>query len=713
MTRLVSALTIVIACVLAGEVHAAILSAPAMYADAQAKERAVRRVLEKGRPDQSVARAVRTVLRSYEALVRQYPASGYCDDALWNAARLGLDAWKRLNEPAFATYAALYLKRLTSGYPSSKHVKPASSLLADLDRSAASTSDATRPAVAVPEPAPPVTPPPSASVAQAAPAAPGRASASGTDSPGAPVATAGVDPEPAGAAAGDVAGGAAVRSGDVPVAATGGTSPAETPDVESDAGRERPLTTLTAIRREVLPDVVRVTLELDAEASFHQEELTRPDRLFFDFADTTASRELRNRSIRFDGDRDVVRQVRVGRQPEDTTRVVLETDGASCSAVPMYSPYRLVVDCVRTAPGRVARESTEARPTPRTPGTFARKIVTAAPPAPPEPLVARRLVSPMAVPPLLAAHAVAPLLARGLPNGRPHVAPTEFEAAVAAMHAPPPPPPVAAVRGPAVADAPVPATPAAPPVTATHNLDGGLSVARQLGLSVSRIVIDPGHGGHDPGARGRGVSEAELVLDIALRLEALLKAEPGVDVILTRRSDTFVPLEERTAIANREAADLFLSIHANASRAKQAGGVETYFLNFADTPGAAAVAARENAASGKPMSALPDVVRTIALNTKVDESRDVATLVQRALVQRLRTSHKGLRDLGVKQAPFVVLIGAAMPSVLTEVSFITNDREARLLKGDTYRQRIAEALFAAIQKYQASLPQQAHFSTHQ
>jgi N-acetylmuramoyl-L-alanine amidase len=237
----------------------------------------------------------------------------------------------------------------------------------------------------------------------------------------------------------------------------------------------------------------------------------------------------------------------------------------------------------------------------------------------------------------------------------------------------------------------------------SRNLAGGFSIARQLGLGVSRIVIDPGHGGYDPGAQGRGITEAELVLDIALRLETSLLKVPGVEVILTRRDDTFVPLEERTAIANREGADLFLSIHGNASRNVRASGIETYFLNFATTLGAEAVAARENAASGHAMSALPDLVKAIALHNKLDESRDLATFVQRAMIERLRPAHKAIKDLGVKQAPFVVLIGAAMPSVLAEVSFLTNAQEARLLKTPAYRQRISDALFSAIQKYQASL----------
>ena len=232
---------------------------------------------------------------------------------------------------------------------------------------------------------------------------------------------------------------------------------------------------------------------------------------------------------------------------------------------------------------------------------------------------------------------------------------------------------------------------------------GGYSMARQLGLGVSRIVIDPGHGGRDPGAQGKGVNESEIVLDVALRVEKLLAKVADLEVILTRRTDEFIPLPERTAIANREGADLFLSIHVNASVNDQASGVETYFLNFANNLSAAAVAARENAASGQAMGALPDLVKSIALNNKLDESRDFATLIQQSMTARLRPSHADVKNLGVKQAPFVVLIGASMPSVLAEISFLSNAGEAKLLKSTAYRQRIAEALVAAIRSYQTSL----------
>jgi N-acetylmuramoyl-L-alanine amidase len=242
-----------------------------------------------------------------------------------------------------------------------------------------------------------------------------------------------------------------------------------------------------------------------------------------------------------------------------------------------------------------------------------------------------------------------------------------------------------------------------PPSTASANAAGGFSLSRQLGLGVARVVIDPGHGGRDPGARARDLNEAEVVLDIALELERLLAKEPNVDVVLTRRTNVYVSLEERTAIANTSGADLFLSIHVNASANQAARGFETYFLNFAPNPEAEALAARENAGSAKTMSSLPEIVKAIALNNKIDESRDFATMVQKSLQERLRRADPGARNLGVKQAPFMVLIGATMPSVLVEVSFLTNRNEATLLRSDTHRRHFAEALKAGIMNYQRSL----------
>jgi N-acetylmuramoyl-L-alanine amidase len=366
---------------------------------------------------------------------------------------------------------------------------------------------------------------------------------------------------------------------------------------------------LKGIRREILPGALRITLDLEREVPFRQERLDGPPRVFVDLPNTRAAEALKDATIPFPDD--VVKQIRIGRQLDMRTRVVLDLNAAGpYSVYALYNPYRVVIDFERAdAPAAPSREA-----------------------------------------------------------------------------------PVAPARD-------ASAAPAAP----STNSRGGFSLSRQLGLGVARIVIDPGHGGHDPGARVNGLTESNLVLDVALRLERLLKKERNVDVVLTRRTDAYVSLEERMAIANKSDADLFLSVHANAIATASVRGVETYFLNFASNPEAEAIAALENAGSARSMRELPDIVEAIALNNKIDESRDFATIVQSALYERLRKVNTSLKNLGVKQAPFMVLIGATMPSVLAEISFMTNRQEATLLKTEKYREHIAEALFAGIMRYQESL----------
>ncbi len=418
--------------------------------------------------------------------------------------------------------------------------------------------------------------------------------------------------------------------------------------------------TLTAIDRVVLPNAVRVTLELDKEITFREQRLAGPERLFFDLKNVQLTPELMDTVISYNSD--VISKIRVGRHPDNVVRVVLDFEEVSKHSVfRLYNPFRLVIDAERAA----GRAASTPMPAPAT------TVATPPPPPgaePPKVIVDEPIAPPTLAPPVIAS------------------TPT------------PTPPPAAA---PVSAPAPIPAGPS--PVTPSANAAGGFSIARQLGLSVSRIVIDPGHGGRDTGTPARGLTEAALTLDVALRLEKLLQKEPGVEVVLTRRTDVFIPLEERTAIANRHNADLFLSIHANSSRSASAKGVETYFLSFASSPEAEAVAARENSASEREMHQLPDIIKAIALNNKLDESRDLAAMVQDSLVTTLRKSHRNLPSRGVKKAPIVVLIGAEMPSVLAEIAFITNRQELQLLKTSAYKDRIAQALHAAVLRYRRSL----------
>jgi N-acetylmuramoyl-L-alanine amidase len=558
-------------------------------------------------PADTLLKAVRTVVDDFETLVKRYPTSTQSDDALWRAGKLSADAFAEFHNAQEQTAAIRLFRLLNAQFPNSRLAKQTAAQLSAL---------------------------------KAAPAAQASASAA----PASPPAT---TPSPR----------AATRTPHVP-------RPIPQPASPSPVASTK-MATIRDIRRATMHDIVRVVIELDREVVFHDEHLENPSRVFVDLPATQAAAPLKDQTIRFDGDGDLVHQVRIGRHPGSTTRVVLDTEGVSSYSIyPLYSPYRLVIDCLRPATEAAA----EIAPEPRLP-------------AKPVPLL------------LSIRHLTDGWIAR-----LPALGPSATAALADARMVDPLPAHLPA--------SPVASTTSALPLPGgapSRNLDGGFSISRQLGLSVSRIVIDPGHGGHDPGAKGGGTTEAELVLDVSLRLAQLLEKIPGLEVVLTRRTDDYVPLQERTAIANREGADLFLSIHANANNSAQAQGIETYFLNFATTLGAAAVAARENAASGQSMGELPDVVKTIALTNKLDESRDFATFVQREMMAKLRPANKTIRDLGVKQAPFVVLIGAAMPSVLAEVSFMTNPQEARLLKSSAYRQRIAEALFEAVRTYQASL----------
>jgi N-acetylmuramoyl-L-alanine amidase len=245
---------------------------------------------------------------------------------------------------------------------------------------------------------------------------------------------------------------------------------------------------------------------------------------------------------------------------------------------------------------------------------------------------------------------------------------------------------------------------AGPARAATPTADGETSLVRALGLKIGRIVIDAGHGGHDTGTIGvDGILEKDVVLDVALRVGQLLHDRLGAEIIYTRSDDTFIPLETRTAIANKAQADLFLSIHANSSPDASARGVETYYLNFTSSPDALETAARENAVSDQSIHQLSDLVKKIALKDKIDESREFASDVETSLYGGLQKGNAGLKDRGVKKAPFVVLIGANMPSILAEISFVTNERDARQLQEPEYRERVAESLYKGVAKYASGL----------
>ncbi len=230
-------------------------------------------------------------------------------------------------------------------------------------------------------------------------------------------------------------------------------------------------------------------------------------------------------------------------------------------------------------------------------------------------------------------------------------------------------------------------------------INGEISLAQQLGLCIRRVVIDPGHGGKDPGCRRRNLKEKDIVLKVAKRLAEKLRAKLGCQVILTRSRDVFIPLEQRTAIANMKRADLFISIHVNSSPKRSAYGIETYYLNFASDEEAMRVAAVENAASTHSLSELQNLLKGILLNTKLEESRRLAEAVQKNLVKTLRRRYRRVKDRGVRTAPFVVLIGTRMPAVLVEIGFLSHPVEAKRLISPRYQDQVAEGIARGIVAY--------------
>jgi N-acetylmuramoyl-L-alanine amidase len=560
---------------------------PAAQTPTAAERFALAQAQEQQLPESATVEALRRASKDYQAIVIRFPASSYCDNALWQAGLLLERAWQRGRDPRDRDEAARVFQWLAKSYPGSL-----------ARQSAAHVEALSKP---LPDAAPAVAPP-------AAPSAPTTTPAGATSAP---------------------------------------TAHADAPIV------------VKSVTRSSLPKGDRITIELSDETVYSGERVANPDRVFFDFTNATVAASVADqvRSLQSPN----IRAVRVGSPARGITRVVLELVGAPrYSAFQLYSPYRLVID-----------------------------VETARPAATETPANLELPVMPPAAKPVVTVQALAP-------------APTPTPTATPTPTPTPLPTPSAAPASPSAAP-PANVDLAPTPIPPSSMGRGDYSLARQLGLRVSKVVIDPGHGGHDPGAISNGVTESELVLDVALRLEKLLQQIPGIEVVLTRRTNEFIPLEERTAIANRERADLFISIHANSHRQPLVSGIETYFLNFASNPDAEAVAARENAASVQTMGTLPAIVKAIALNNKLDESREFATLLQGSLVKRTRSQTSTARDLGVKQAPFVVLIGAQMPSVLTEIAFLTNKTEAGLLKQPTHRQLIAQALRDAIVKYQESL----------
>jgi len=409
-------------------------------------------------------------------------------------------------------------------------------------------------------------------------------------------------------------------------------------------------------------DTTRVTIDLEDKVQYMSARIANPDRIFFDLNAARLTPELARGNIKVDGS--LLTAVRVAQNQAGVVRVVLDVTGVKdYSASLSDNPPQLLIDLYGTSAGKDPARTTRAR-TEKSPAkpqdaddNDADHPETA---AAEKPAVVRNT--------LPSAKAVS---SKSLKNANGRTKPDLIT----------------------------------PPTTPAPMRDGSSTLTRALGLKIGRIVIDAGHGGHDTGTIGpTGLMEKDLCLDVALRLGKIIQQRlPGADVVYTRSDDTFIPLEERTHIANESKADLFISIHANSSQDHAARGIETYYLNMKGSAEAMEVAARENAASQEGIHDLQDLVKKIARTEKIDESREFAEDIQDSLSKRIQRTSKTVKNRGVRKAPFVVLIGADMPSILTEISFLSNPADERLLKQPEQRQHVAEGLYSGVSSYLQSM----------
>jgi N-acetylmuramoyl-L-alanine amidase len=480
------------------------------------------------------------------------------------------------------------------------------------------------------------------------------------------------------------------------------------------------LARITGVRHWSTPDGTRVTIDLQREVKFDSQRLDHPERIFFDLFDTRLDSAGLGKTLNLD--ESLVKKIRISQFKPRQTRVVLElAEPAEFQASLLANPPRLVINIPN-------KQTAKTKATETGDSAARERDSTVSPPAETE-TAADAAADPLSKEPETQEASTAsgkPVVRTSLPidEHRPDKVTTITTNGVRKTIVEPddgddpPRPSLAKVDAPDV-------KPATPPAQTKEKKNqgkrkassdktedgadareaqpteaGDRSLIRALGLKIGKIVIDPGHGGHDTGTIGPGgLEEKDVVLDVSKRLGKLLTARLGAQVVYTRSDDTFIPLETRTAIANEEAADLFVSVHANSSHDPDARGVETYYLNFSSSPDALEVAARENAVSEESIHQLQDLVKKIALKEKIDESREFAVDVDHSLHGGLAAKSAGIRDRGVKKAPFIVLIGANMPSILAEISFLSNPGDERRLKTSEYRQRIAESLYRGIAKY--------------
>ncbi len=609
-------------------------------------------------------------VNSYQFLLKEYPTSHYREDAMLAIGNIEKDD---LHDPVLAQKT---FEQFIALHPKSTHVKEVRAIIAGLNGNGTEAKAALKPA---PSPAS------DRSLAQNRSLTPNRSSTQ----IGPPVKD-------------------TLAENALPTTDTTRGAASEINPAHSSAPQ------VTRIRTWNADTYTRIVIDVNAQVKYQAARISGPDRIYFDIEGTKINSDLLHKPIEIPGG-GFLKGVRVAQNQQGVVRVVLEVNQAKDYSVFLLpDPYRLIVDVY----GSSASAEEVARATAPPPGPTTTDIPPAsiANPAPARNVAAKAPAKPelasnessttktgikknLKAAPASSARVQNIDSASGSDSSTSPQLSAENSTAMPPLVARPASAKMKTVRGTKSAHdqaeemgpASVPEMPRA----------GQQSLSRALGLKIGRIVIDAGHGGHDTGTIGpSGLMEKDLCLDVALRVGKLIQQRlPAADVIYTRDDDTFIPLDRRTEIANEAKADLFLSVHANSSPDHQARGIETYYLNFTGSSDAMEVAARENALSGNAVHDLQDIVNKIARNEKIEESRDLAGTVQDSLANRVEGVNRGDKSRGVRKAPFVVLIGANMPSVLAEISFISNPSDEQWLKKPESRQKVAEGLYRGIEKY--------------
>jgi N-acetylmuramoyl-L-alanine amidase len=450
---------------------------------------------------------------------------------------------------------------------------------------------------------------------------------------------------------------------DKQIAGVNAAEKAVVPSVAS--GRAQQIRKISA---KALQNSTRVTIDLEGGVQYVSGRIANPDRIYFDLHAAKLTPVLAHTRIKTAGT--ILSAVRVAQNPSSVVRVVLDVNGVTdYTASLLNNPSRLVIDLYSNG------ESVQTAKA----GDGSGETAASEDAAPEKPA---GKTQPAATSPVKSSKAETGDAGSAIPQPKSKLG--------------------LANVGKSSNGKPDLVQPASTP---QPTRGGQSTLTRALGLKIGRIVIDAGHGGHDTGTIGpTGLMEKDLCLDVALRLGKIIQQRlPGADVVFTRSDDTFIPLEERTHIANEAKADMFISIHANSSQDTGARGIETYYLNLKGSAEAMEVAARENATDDQGIHELQDLVKQIARTEKIDESKEFAEDVQDSLSKRIQKSAKPVKNRGVRKAPFVVLIGADMPSILTEISFLSNPADEKMLKQPEHRQRVAEGIYQGVASYLQSL----------